>query len=90
MAGQEFSEMAGTGLLREVERIVVEGHRELFATEGRDWSPPLAYRWLRYEDPDPVRRLAEGVLELRRLGARFDAGAVEKASRKASDRGFLN
>ncbi len=53
-------------------------------------SRPDAYRWLRYEDPDPVARLAEGVSRLRKKGARFVAEAVDKACAKARKLGFLN
>ena len=38
----------------------------------------------------PVARLADGVRRLRKRGARFDAGAVDKACAEASKRGFLN
>jgi hypothetical protein len=79
-----------TGLLTEVEEIVVEAHRGLWAKEGKRWSRPVAYRWLHYEDPAPVERLAEGVGRLRKRGAKFDAEAVDKACAKASKRGDLN
>ena len=82
--------MSAGGLLEDVERIVVEGHRSTHDPAGGAWSAPLAYRWLHYEDPMPVRRLAEGVKRLRRGGAEFDQGAVEKACAKASQIGFLN
>lgn len=90
MARQDFQLLVESGLLRRVERIVVESHRALYATSGREWSPPVAYRWLRYESPMPVVRLAEGTKKLRRRGAAFDADAVEKACSKASKKGFLN
>ena len=90
MAGQDFTPIVAGGLLRDVERIVVESHRGLHERDGKEWSPPAAYRWLRYEDPDPVKRLLEGVAELRRMGAEFDSSAVEKACAKASQSGFLN
>ncbi|MDQ6918888.1 MAG: hypothetical protein M3Z98_05975 [Candidatus Dormibacteraeota bacterium] len=61
-------------LLGSVEAIVVGAHRAWYAASGRtDWSEPKAYRWLHYEDPDPVGRLVDGV---RRL-------AVEVAAREA-------
>jgi len=82
--------MVSSGLLRDVERIVVEGHRHLYEREGREWSQALAYRWLRYEDPAPVVRLLEGVRRLRKGGAELDSAAVEKACEKASRSGFLN
>ena len=90
MGRQDFNMLVESGLLAEVEKIVVEAHRELYLAQGREWSRPIAYRWLRYEDPVPVTRLAEGVRKLRRRGGRFDAEAVEKACAKGSQKGFLN
>ena len=41
-----------------LEKLVVEEHRVLFGEVlGEAWSPPVAYRWIRYEDPDPIGRL---------------------------------
>ncbi len=88
MAGQDFDELRRSGLLRDVEEIVVEGHRGLAASSGKQWSAPQAYRWLRYEDPDPVARLGDGVKKLRRRGVAFDAQAVDKACIKASKMGY--
>ncbi len=92
MSKQEFSTIADgdPSLLVQVEAIVVEAHRKLYRAEGREWSQPDAYRWLRYENPMPVERLAEGVEKLRGMGATFDGGAVEKACLEAVARGFLN
>ncbi|MHB8612576.1 MAG: hypothetical protein ACYDAL_09130 [Candidatus Dormibacteraceae bacterium] len=90
MERQEFHDLAESGLLERVEQIVVEGHRTLSESQGLAWSPPLAYKWLRYEDPEPVKRLAEGAERLRERGVEFDADAVEKACAKASEKGFLN
>ncbi|GAC1505518.1 MAG: hypothetical protein NVS1B3_03890 [Candidatus Dormibacteraceae bacterium] len=90
MAVQDFHILVETGLLRQVEEIVVESHRQLYLTEGKEWTPPIAYRWLRYEDPIPVNRLLDGTKRLRRSGADFDADAVDKACQKASKKGFLN
>jgi hypothetical protein len=90
MAGQEFDRLAAGGLLFEVEQIVVEGHRRLHEAKGLPWTKPVAYRWLRFEDPAPVERLAAGVRRLRRRGASFDAEAVDKACAKASISGYLN
>ncbi|HYL06934.1 MAG TPA: hypothetical protein VEU76_00185 [Candidatus Udaeobacter sp.] len=73
-----------------MELIVVQGHRAMTESEGRSWSRPEAYRWLHYEDRDPVGRLAEGVEKLRIRGAEFDVEAVDKACAKASKTGFLN
>jgi len=76
-------------LLIDVEEIVVEAHRRLYESEGLEWSRPIAYHWLRYENPDPVERLEDGVKRLRKGGGVFDADAVEKACAKASKKGFL-
>ncbi len=90
MDRQDFSVLVKSGLLGQVEQIVVDGHRALHESKGLEWAPPMAYRWLRYEDPDPVARLAEGVQKLRRRGVEFDAGAVDKACAEAVRKGFLN
>jgi hypothetical protein len=90
MERQEFEALAGSDLLEQVEQIVVEGHRNLSESEGLAWSPPMAYRWLRYEHPEPVSRLSEGAKRLRKRGVEFDADAVEKACAEASKKGFLN
>lgn len=90
MRRQDF-EVVNTGepsLLRQAELIVVDSHRRLHAAERRAWSEPVAYRWLRYEDPDPVARLAEGARKLRRSGAQVDADAVDKACKEAGRHGF--
>ena len=79
-----------TGLLLQVEEVVVEGHRDLYLAAGREWSAPVAYRWLRYEDPMPVERLLDGTKRLRREGAEFNSDAVDKVCQEASKRGFLN
>jgi hypothetical protein len=86
MAKQDFETIAG--LLPEIEAIVLEAHRERYLDEGKEWSRPIAYHWLRYEDPRPVDRLREGVEKLVRSGARFDEEAVEKACEEAEKRGF--
>jgi hypothetical protein len=91
MARQDFATVAAgeRSLLRMVEGVVVESHRRLYEAQGRHWSRPIAYHWLRYEDPLPVDRLHDGVKKLRRRGATFDAEAVEKACTKARKKGFL-
>lgn len=86
MRGQDFDDLVAGGLLKAVEEIVIAAYLE--AHPGS--SPPDAYRWLRYEDPDPVARLAEGVRRLRSEGASFDPVAVDKACAAASRRGYLN
>jgi hypothetical protein len=90
MATQDFRLLVEGGLLAQVEQIVVDGHRSLHESKRLAWSPPLAYRWLRYEDPMPVERLLDGVKRLRRRGVEFDAGPVEKACVEAEKKGFLN
>ena len=60
MGRQDFQLLVESGLLSQVEQIVVDGHRALHESKGLAWSPPIAFRWLRYEDPEPVARLAEG------------------------------
>ena len=86
MATQDFATLVRTGLLREVERITVQAYLDAHPVETR----PQAYHWLRYEDPDPVARLAEGVERLRSEGAEFDAEAVDKACAEASKLGHSN
>ena len=90
MARQEFHVLVESGLLRQVEEVVIDAHRNLYLAEGKEWSPPIAYRWLRYEDPMPVERLLEGTNRLLRRGAEFKSDAVEKACQEASNTGFLN
>ena len=90
MGRQDFQLLVESGLLSQVEEIVVDGHRRLYESKGLAWSPPMAYRWLRYEDPEPVTRLSDGTKKLRRRGVEFDAGAVDKACAEASRKGFLN
>jgi hypothetical protein len=90
MGRQDFDLLVESGLLRQVEQIVVESHRRLYAAQGRTWSRPVAYRWLRYEAPDPVERLLEGAKKLRRRGAKFESEPVDKACVDASKMGFLN
>lgn len=86
MRKQPFAELTaerglpeGT-LLRTLEHVVVENHRLLHqGLLGEAWSPPVAYRWIRFEDPDPVTRLQEATNSLERLwkaawtGRRADA-----------------
>jgi len=91
MAEQDFTRVSAgePSLLRQTEEIVIESHRGLHEKEGKSWSKPVAYRWLRFEDPMPVARLLEGVKELERRGASFDSDAVEKVSQEAAKGGFL-
>jgi hypothetical protein len=89
MGQQDFDVLVKSGLLTQVEEIVVESHRKLYRAQGKEWSRPIAYRWLRYEDPMPVERLAEGAKRLRRRRARFEPEAVEKACANGAQIGFL-
>ena len=86
MARQDFASLVEAGLLRDVEQLTVQAY--LAAHPGA--YRPEAYHWLRYEDPDPVARLADGVRRLRREGADFDAEAVDKACAEASKLGYSN
>lgn len=92
MATQDFANLTigDPSLLRQVELIVIDGHRRLYAQEGRPWSEPSAYRWLHYEDSMPVARLADGVRRLVRSRISVDADAVDKACAEARERGFSN
>jgi hypothetical protein len=86
MAGEDFDALVASGLLRDVEEVVVQAY--LSAHPGA--SRPEAYAWLRYEDPDPMARLADGVRRLREIRAYFDPIAVDKACARASKMGDLN
>jgi hypothetical protein len=91
MATQDFDSVSAgePSLLLQAEQIVIDGHRRLYESEGRrPWSKPIAYRWLRFEDPMPVARLLEGVQKLRKRGVGIDPDAVEKACMEAAKRGF--
>jgi hypothetical protein len=90
MGRQDFQLLVESGLLSQVEEMVVDGHRMLHESNGLAWSRPIAYRWLHYEDPEPMARLAEGTKKLRRRGVEFDAGAVDKACAEAVRKGFSN
>jgi hypothetical protein len=90
MALQDFSEMTAgdPSLLRQVELIVLDGHRRLYAAKGKPWSEPIAYDWLHYEDPQPQARLADGLRRLLRQRVKVSADAVDKACAEARRRGF--
>jgi hypothetical protein len=86
MAAADFDSLLASGVLKDVEELIVDAY--LAAHPGA--SRPGAYRWLRYEDPDPVARLVEGVARLLAEGVRCDSDAVDKAWAKASTAGLLN
>ena len=86
MGAQDFATLVGAGLLRDVEQITIQAYLATHPGASR----PQAYHWLRYEDPDPIARLADGVRRLRKEGAKFDAEAVDKACAEASKLGYSN
>lgn len=90
MARQDFDSVSAgePSLLQQVEDIVIDGHRRLYQADRLPWSKPIAYRWLRFEDPMPAARLLEGVRKLRRRGVSIDPDAVEKACIEAAKQGF--
>jgi hypothetical protein len=86
MAGQDFASLVEAGVLRDVEQLTIQAYLGVHPGASR----PDAYRWLHYEDPDPIGRLADGVRRLRQEGAEFDAEAVDKACAEASKLGYSN
>jgi hypothetical protein len=90
MARQDFTKVSAgePSLLRQVEEIVIESHRDLYEKEGRPWSKPIAYSWLRFEDPMPVARLQEALKELSSRAAAINPDAVEKVCQEAVKSGF--
>jgi len=93
MAGQDFERVLP--LLGLLEEVVLRDHRALFRDVlGRRWSRPIAYHWMRYEDPDPIARLIEAT---RRLDAEWsgraeprpaDGDALQTAVHAARDLGY--
>jgi hypothetical protein len=72
-------------LLRTAEHVVVRDHALLFGElAGGGWTVPKAYRWIRYEDPDPAARLADAGRRLERewLAAQARQG-YDEVSRRA-------
>ena len=90
MALQDFAEITAgdPSLLRQVELIVLDGHRRLYLAKRKPWSEPTAYHWLHYEDPEPLARLADGLRRLLGQRIKVDADAVDKACAEARRRGF--
>jgi hypothetical protein len=76
MRGQDFGQVRGE-LLETLEGLLVlehaAVHRDLL---GEEWSPPRAYRWMRYESPDPVGQL---LLATRLLAEEWAAAAGRPA-----------
>jgi hypothetical protein len=54
MRARDFESIRGP-LLEVLERLTVAEHRAVLG--GPEWTPPQAYRWIRYETPDPVAQL---------------------------------
>lgn len=74
MRKQRFSdliaerELAHGSILRTLEHVVVENHRLLHEELlQQPWSPAAAYRWIRYENPDPTSQLEQATNSLARL-----------------------
>jgi uncharacterized damage-inducible protein DinB len=87
MRKQRFSELIAErglrhgSLLRTVEHVVLQNHRLLHEEfMGESWSAPSAYRWMRYENPDPVSQLIEATNSLERLWKGALAADPEKAA----------
>ncbi len=69
---------------------VVEEHRVLFAEVlGEPWSRPRAYRWIRYEDPDPIGRLIDASVRLDAEWRRHPEGAARRSQFAAWERDAL-
>ncbi len=43
MEGQDFAGLVRSGLLKDVEEIVVDAHRRQYEGRRKPWSPPTAY-----------------------------------------------
>ena len=79
MSSLPFDAVRSSGLLEGVERLVVAEHRALHASVlGEPWSPPVAYRWIRYEDPDPVGQLLHATRRLDALWREHRVGFQER------------
>lgn len=74
MVRQDFEHIRGP-LLEAFERLVVSEHKAVHRDLRQEtWTPHLAYRWIRYEDPDPVGRLLAAATRLdAEWGAEQDA-----------------
>ena len=76
MRGQDFGRVRGE-LLETLEGLLVLEHAALHRDLlGEEWSPPRAYRWMRYESSDPVGQL---LLATRRLAEEWASAAGHPA-----------
>ncbi len=83
MRAQPFQSVS-SALLEGVERLVVEEHRVLFSEVLlRPWSPPAAYRWIRYEDSDPLGRLIDASERLDEEWGRHPEASGRRAAFRA-------
>jgi hypothetical protein len=86
MRAQPF-ESVSSALLEGVERLVVEEHRVLFAEVlSQPWSRPVAYRWIRYEDPDPIGQLIAASERLDEEWGRHPEVAAQREAFRAWER----
>jgi hypothetical protein len=77
MRSRDFELVRGE-LLSILERLVVEEHARLHRDLlGEPWSPALAYRWIRYESPDPIGQL---MVATHRLGAEWKGATSHPGS----------
>jgi hypothetical protein len=83
MREQTFEVVRGD-LLTELERLVVAEHAALFGQLlGERWSRPQAYRWIRYEDPDPIGRLIAASRRLAEEWSRAGELPLSSAARES-------
>ena len=90
MAEQPFADLVrgDPSLLQKVEQLVVGGHHRWHRSRRRPWSEPAAYHWLRYEDADPVARLADGARRLAAEGVVLEGAELNAAMALARQHGF--
>ena len=79
MRRQDFEVVRGD-LLARLEELTVEEHRVVLGSP--DWAPPQAYRWIRYEDPDPIGQLLRAGQRLDRLWGARPRAAFEARERE--------
>lgn len=90
MAVQPFERMVegADPLLAMAEGVVVDAHRRWRQDLlNETWTVASAYRWLHFEDPEPVRRLIDGVDRLAAL-VEVDQDALRQLLAGAAVRGY--